>query len=61
MSDVDQEQRSMVATRVFDLWGEERAAADVGIIESATQALARIDALRPQATAPLDSAEDERG
>lgn len=57
MSDDEQVQRSRIARRVFDLWGEERASADAGLIESASRALARIDALRPDATEQLDRAE----
>ena len=62
MSDDEQVQRSRVAGRVFDLWGEERADADAGLIESASRALARIDGLQPRATILLDQQEDdERG
>lgn len=58
MSDEEQIQRSRIARRVFELWGKERTVADAGPIESASQALARLEALRPEATSQLDSAED---
>lgn len=54
MSDDEQVQRSRIARRVFELWGEERASADAGLIESAGAALARIAALQPAATIQLD-------
>lgn len=58
MSDDEQVQRSRLARRVFDLWGEERANADVALIESASQAMARISAMQPDATNQLDEDEE---
>jgi hypothetical protein len=58
MSDDEQVHRSRIARRVFELWGEERASADAGLIESAAAALARIEALRPAATQHLDNREE---
>jgi hypothetical protein len=58
MSDDEQVQRSRLARRVFELWGEDRATADAGLIESASQALSRISAIHPEATKQLDDAED---
>jgi hypothetical protein len=59
MSDDAQVQRSRLARRVYDLWGEDRANADVVLIESASQALARISAMQLDATTQLDD-DDER-
>ena len=58
MSDDAQVQRSRLARRVYDLWGEERANADVALIESASQALARISAMQLDATTQLDEDEE---
>jgi hypothetical protein len=58
MSDDAQVQRSRLARRVYDLWGEDRANADVVLIESASQALARISAMQPDATTQLDDDEE---
>ena len=58
MSDDEQVQRSRLARRVFELWGEDRANADSGLIESASQALSRISAMRPEATTQLDDPKD---
>ena len=58
MSDDAQVQRSRLARRVYDLWGEERANADVALIESASQALARISAMQLDATIQLDEDEE---
>jgi hypothetical protein len=58
MSDDVQVQRSRQARRVFEMFGEERANADAALIESASQALARISAMQPEATTQLDKAED---
>ena len=54
MSDEEQIQRSRIARRVHELWGQERTVADAGVIASASQALARIEALRPNATNQFD-------
>jgi hypothetical protein len=59
VSGEEQVQRSRIARRVFDLWGEERLNIDAGLIESASKALARINALQPEATNQLDRAEDK--
>jgi hypothetical protein len=59
MSDDAQVQRSRLARRVYDLWGEDRANADVVLIESASQALACISAMQLDATTQLDD-DDER-
>jgi hypothetical protein len=61
MSDDAQVQRSRLARRVYDLWGEERANADVALIESASQALARISAMQLDATTQLDDDEERAG
>ncbi len=61
MSDDAQVQRSRIARRVYDLWGEERATADAALIESASQALARINAMQPDATIQLDDDEERAG
>ncbi len=61
MSDDERVQRSRLARRVFELWGEDRATADADLIESASQALARISAMQPQATTQLDATEENRG
>ena len=62
MSDDEQVQRSRLARRVFELWGKDRATADAGVIESASQALARISAIQPEATIQIDiAAEGDRG
>jgi hypothetical protein len=58
MSDDAQVQRSRLARRVYDLWGEDRANADVVLIESASQALARISAMQLDATTQLDDDEE---
>jgi hypothetical protein len=58
MSDDAQVQRSRLARRVYDLWGEDRANADVVLIESASQALARISAMQVDATTQLDDDEE---
>jgi hypothetical protein len=58
MSDDAQVQRSRLARRVYDLWGEERANADVALIESASQALARISVMQLDATTQLDDDEE---
>jgi hypothetical protein len=58
MSDDAQVQRSRLARRVYDLWGEERANADVALIESASQALARISVMQLDATTQLDNDEE---
>ncbi|HEX5164933.1 MAG TPA: hypothetical protein VFV93_06015 [Thermomicrobiales bacterium] len=58
MTDDEQIQRSRLALRVSQLWGEERATLNAGLIESAAAALARIDALRPEATIQLDGDEE---
>ncbi|HYI14077.1 MAG TPA: hypothetical protein VEX37_01720 [Thermomicrobiales bacterium] len=58
MSDDEQIQRSRLARRVFELWGEVRVTADAGLIESASQALARMNAMTPQATIQLDVVAD---
>ncbi|MDQ3549789.1 MAG: hypothetical protein M3439_13325 [Chloroflexota bacterium] len=58
MSDEEQVQRSRIARLVLDLWGTERAASNAGVIESASQAVARIESLHPTATAHLDGAQD---
>jgi hypothetical protein len=58
MSDDAHVQRSRLARRVYDLWGEDRANADVVLIESASQALARISAMQPDATTQLDDDEE---
>ncbi len=58
MSDDEQVQRSRIARSVFDLWGSERVEANAGVIESASQALARIEALRPEATTRLDGVDE---
>ncbi len=54
MTDDAQVQQSRLARRVAELWGEDRANADAGLIESVSQALARINALQPEATVQLD-------
>ncbi|MEX1159067.1 MAG: hypothetical protein WEC79_09085 [Thermomicrobiales bacterium] len=59
MSDIEQTPRSRIARRVIDLWGHERSEPDTGLIESASQALARIEELRPNAAAQLDPADEE--
>ena len=56
MSDDEPIQRSRIARRVFELWGEERANANASLIESAAAALARVGALQPEATIQLDQA-----
>ncbi len=58
MTDDGQVQRSRLARRIFELWGEDRATADADLIESASQALVRISAMQPQATIQLDAAEE---
>ena len=58
MSDDEQVQRSRLARRVFELWGEDRANQDAALIESASQALARISAMQPEATIHLDIADE---
>lgn len=58
MSDDEHVQRSRLARRVFELWGEDRATADADLIESASKALARISAMQPNDTTQLDVAEE---
>lgn len=58
MSDDEQIQRSRIARRVRELWGNERTVADAGVIASASQALARIGALQVEATIKLDRVEE---
>jgi hypothetical protein len=58
MTDDEQVQRSRLAARVSQLWGDERATIDAGLIESAAAAMARIYALRPEATVQLDDDEE---
>ena len=54
MTDDEQIQRSRLAARVSQLWGDERATIDAGLIDSASAAMARVNALRPEATTQLD-------
>ena len=58
MSDEEQIQRSRIARRVYELWGNERTTTDAGVIASASHALARIGALRPEAADQLDRVEE---
>lgn len=50
-------QRSKLASTVGELWGQERATANSALIESASQAIARINALTPDATSQVDDVE----
>jgi hypothetical protein len=58
MTDDEQIQRSRLAARVSQLWGDERATIDAGLIESASTAMARINAMQPEATTQLDGCEE---
>jgi hypothetical protein len=59
MSDDESIQRSRLAARLHRRFGPERVLANAELIESASQALARIERLTPTATAQLDI--DDRG
>jgi|GEM_PF-5066052 len=54
MTDDEQIQRSRLATRMYQLWGPGRVIADELVIDSVSLAIARIERLRPLATAQLD-------
>ena len=58
MTDRETILRSRIARQVKFLWGNKRTEANAGVIESAAQALARLDEMRPDATARLDDDEE---
>ncbi len=57
MSDEAGIQRSRLALAVQELWGRERTSTNSSVIDSASQALARINQLTPEATQLLDNFE----
>lgn len=54
MSETNQHDRDSIERFIREQWGDDRAAANAGLIESAANAIARVNALRPEATSMLD-------